>query len=123
MGAPENECQISQNYILLTKFSEFYLYFHNSCEIWHSFSLNLALGITIKWPMLEGVAVSKDFRFFIFNFGLLRGYYIDHNTLQKVKCAQWPKELRLLSWLLVQLTGVDDICIKLRVTYNGKKEN
>ena len=38
MGAQENECQISQNFILHMKFSEFYLCFHNSCEIWHSFS-------------------------------------------------------------------------------------
>ena len=30
--------QISQNYILHMKFSEFYLFFHNSCEIWHAFS-------------------------------------------------------------------------------------
>ena len=38
MGARENECQISQNYILHMKFSEFYLCFHNSREISHSFS-------------------------------------------------------------------------------------
>ena len=39
MAAQENECQISQNYILHKKFSEFYLCFHSSCEIiWHSFS-------------------------------------------------------------------------------------
>ena len=41
MGARENECQISQNYILHMKFSEFYLYFHYSCEISHSFSRTL----------------------------------------------------------------------------------
>ena len=34
MGAWENECQISQNYIFHMKFTEIY----NSCEIWHSFS-------------------------------------------------------------------------------------
>ena len=33
MGAHENECQISQNYILHMKFLEFYLYNLNSCEI------------------------------------------------------------------------------------------
>ena len=38
MGARENECQSSQNYIFHMKFSEFYVSFHNSCEIWHSFS-------------------------------------------------------------------------------------
>ena len=38
MKARENKCQISQNDILHMKFSEFYLYFHNSCEIWHLFS-------------------------------------------------------------------------------------
>ena len=38
MGARENECQISQNYIIDMKFSEFFLRFHNSFEIWHSFS-------------------------------------------------------------------------------------
>ena len=32
MGAQENECQISQNYILHMKFSEFYLCNHNSCN-------------------------------------------------------------------------------------------
>ena len=36
--AGENECQISQNYILHIKFSEFFLCNHNSCEIWHLFS-------------------------------------------------------------------------------------
>ena len=34
----ENECQISQNYILHMKFLEFYLYNHNCCEIQHLFS-------------------------------------------------------------------------------------
>ena len=34
----ENKCQILQNDILHMKFSEFYLCFHNSCEIWHLFS-------------------------------------------------------------------------------------
>ena len=38
MRAPENKCQISQNDTLYMKFSEFYLCFHNSCEIWHLFS-------------------------------------------------------------------------------------
>ena len=33
MGAQENECQISQNYILHKKFSGFYLCFHSPCEI------------------------------------------------------------------------------------------
>ena len=33
MGATENECQISRRDILHMKFSEFYLCFHNSCEI------------------------------------------------------------------------------------------
>ena len=32
MGARENEYQISQNYILHMKFSEFYLCNHNSCD-------------------------------------------------------------------------------------------
>ena len=36
----ENECQISQSYILHMKFEEFYLCNHNSCEIWLSFSRN-----------------------------------------------------------------------------------
>ena len=56
MGVRENQFQISQNYILHMKFSEFYLCYHNSCEIWHSlifsdshekFSL-LLLQITYK---------------------------------------------------------------------------
>ena len=38
MGARENECQISQNYIFHMKLSGIYLCFHNSCEIWHSLS-------------------------------------------------------------------------------------
>ena len=41
MGVRENECQMSENYILDINFSEFYLYFHNSCEFWHSFSRTL----------------------------------------------------------------------------------
>ena len=35
----ENECQISQNYILHMKIVEFYLYNHNSYEILHLFRL------------------------------------------------------------------------------------
>ena len=38
MGARENKSQISQNDILHMKFSEFYLRFLNSREIWHLFS-------------------------------------------------------------------------------------
>ena len=38
MDARENECQVLQNYILHIKFSEFYLCFHNSYEIWNPFS-------------------------------------------------------------------------------------
>ena len=38
MGAWENKCQISQNDTLHMKFSEFYLCFHNPCEILHLFS-------------------------------------------------------------------------------------
>ena len=37
MEAGTKECQFSQNYILHTKFSEFYLFFHNSCENGHVF--------------------------------------------------------------------------------------
>ena len=33
MGAQENKYQTSQNDILRMKFSELYLFFHNSCEI------------------------------------------------------------------------------------------
>ena len=33
MGAHENKCQISENFILNIKFSEFYLCFYNSYEI------------------------------------------------------------------------------------------
>ena len=138
MGARESECQISQNYILLVKFSEFYLYFYNSCEIWHSFSLTLAPSITLKWLMLERVAVSKDFRLQMFYFALLRGYFIDYNTLQKqekpnrttnyINHERWnvcsdQKSLGCrVGHYHVQLTGVDDICIKLQVTYNGERK-
>ena len=40
MRARQNKCPISQNDTLHMKLSEFYLtqVFHNSCEIWHSFS-------------------------------------------------------------------------------------
>ena len=33
MGAQENECQISQNYILHMKFLEFYLYYTTTWQI------------------------------------------------------------------------------------------
>ena len=48
MGAQKKESQISQNNILHTKFSEFYLCFHNSCELWHSFS-------QAPWEIVFGV--------------------------------------------------------------------
>ena len=38
MGVRGNDCQISQNYIFHVKFSEICLCFHNSWEIWPSFS-------------------------------------------------------------------------------------
>ena len=38
MGAQEHKCQTPQNDILHMKSTEFYLRFHNSCEIWPSFS-------------------------------------------------------------------------------------
>ena len=38
MEARENVRQIVHNDILHMKISEFYLCFHNSCEIWHLFS-------------------------------------------------------------------------------------
>ena len=38
MEALENKCLRSQKDILHMKFSEFYLCFHNSCELWHLFS-------------------------------------------------------------------------------------
>ena len=88
--------------------------------------------------MLERAAVSKDFRFFIVNFALLRGYYVDYNTLQKqekpnrttnyINDERWSvhsdqKSLGCqVGYCHVQLTGVDDICIKLQVTYNGERK-
>ena len=67
-----------------------------------------------------------DFRFFIVNFALLRGYYIDYNTLQKqekqnrttnyINHERWSvhsdqKSLGCqVGYCHVQLTGVDDIC-------------
>ena len=47
MGAWETECQISQNYILQMKVLEFYLYNHDSCEIWR-----LLLGL--PWEIFFG---------------------------------------------------------------------
>ena len=41
MGAGENESQISQNYILHLKFSEFDLCCHNSCEYYLKMTNNL----------------------------------------------------------------------------------
>ena len=45
MGARENKYQIAENDILCMQFSEFYLCFHNSCEIWQSFSRTLMENI------------------------------------------------------------------------------
>ena len=39
----ENEGQIAQNYILHVKFLEFYLYNHNSCEIFSEFHEKFSL--------------------------------------------------------------------------------
>ena len=61
MGARENECQISQNYILHNECSEFYLCFHNSCEIWHSFSripIKNFLWYYYRWP-ITSLALEK----------------------------------------------------------------
>ena len=74
-------------------------------------------------------------RFQIFYF---RVYYIDYNTLQKqekqnrttnyINHERWSvhsdqKSLGCqVGYCHVQLTGVDDICIKLQVTYNGERK-
>ena len=84
------------------------------------------------------LAKISDFRFFIFNFALLREYYIDYNTLQKqekqnrttnyINHERWSvhsdqKSLGCqVGYRHVQLTGVDDISIKLQVTYNGERK-
>ena len=47
MRARENKCQISQNNISHMKFSEFYLCFRNSCEIWHLFKIKWQVGLRI----------------------------------------------------------------------------
>ena len=61
MGARENECQILQSYILHMKFSEFYLCFHNSCEICHSFSRTskrIILRCYYRW-LITSLALEK----------------------------------------------------------------
>ena len=60
--ARQNDCQISQNYILHMKFSEFFLCFHNSCEIWHSFSqtsMRNSLWCYYGWLIITSLALEK----------------------------------------------------------------
>ena len=69
MRARENECQISENYILHMKFSEFYLCFHNSCEISRTPMRNLfwcyyrwLINLTSTQTYLKCVLVRKCLR-------------------------------------------------------------
>ena len=61
MGARENKCQISQNGILHMKFSEFYLCFHNSREIWHLFSRVWPLKNVEKNAIIFKIILAQGF--------------------------------------------------------------
>ena len=60
MGALENECQISKNYVLHVKFLDFNLYNHNSCEIWHLFSrTSMRNFLLVLLEMITSSALEK----------------------------------------------------------------
>ena len=93
MGARENERQISKNYILPTKFSEFYPYNHNSCEIWHLFSrtsMRNFLWCYYGW-FITSVALEKCKKECNF---LLTILVQDFRPL-KIKITQFPDGFRL----------------------------
>ena len=60
MKARESKCQISQNDIFLMKFSEFYLCFHNSCELWHTYTRECKLqSVRVLFTFYEKLITKK----------------------------------------------------------------
>ena len=93
MGTRENEFQISQNYTLHKKLSEFYLCFHNSCEIQHSVSqasMRNFLWCYYRWLItslsLEKCKKEDNFVWII----LVQGF-----CPLKIKLTQFPDGFRL----------------------------
>ena len=84
MGGRENECQISQNYILHMKFSELYLCNHNSCEIGHSFSRTSRRNFLFHLKPLKNVKKNAAFFNWII---LVQGF-----CPLKIKFTQFPWE-------------------------------
>ena len=75
MGTRENECQISQSYIVHMKFSEFYLCNHNSCEILHSFSrtsMRNFLWCYYRWCITSLALEKRKLSFNIINWTFTR---------------------------------------------------
>ena len=85
MGTRENECQISQNYIFHVKF---YLCFHNSCDIWHSFSPTPKRNFL--WCYLAFKNVKRNAMFF----KLFRYKFLSIDRL-RIKITQFPGGFRL----------------------------
>ena len=93
MSARENECQISQNYILHMKFSEFDLCFHNSCEIWHSFSRPTVRNFL--WCYCRWLITSLAFEKCKKECNILSIILVQGFCPLKVKITQFPGGFRL----------------------------
>ena len=103
MGARENEYQISQNYILHMKFSEFYLCNHNSCEIWHTFSdfhekfssvlLQMIYYVSSPWKCKKECNILYII--------LVQGF-----CPLKIKITQFPGGFRLTPWNCTELSHI-----------------
>ena len=96
----ENECQISQNYILHMKFLEFYLYNHNSCEIWHLFSrtsMRNFLWCYYRW-FITSLALEKCKK----ECNVLWVILVQDFCPLKIKITQFPDGFRLK--ILVSVT-------------------
>ena len=96
----ENECQISQNYILHMKFLEFYLYNHNSCDIWHLFSrtsMRNFLWCYYRW-FITSLALEKCKK----ECNVLWVILVQDFCPLKIKITQFPDGFRLK--ILVSVT-------------------
>ena len=106
MGARENECQISQNYILHMKFSEFYLSFHNSWEIWQSFSrtpMRNFLWCYYKW-LIKSLALEKCKKRMQYSLNYSGTKFLS----PKIKITEFSGEFLLNAWNFMSGSMMND---------------
>ena len=105
MGVQENKCEISQNDFLHVKFSEFYLCFHNSYEIWYWFS-------RVFWYFNGKTSGHKLYWFtLLFDFaGCLHASHGRRSKYSALSCKACDSFLFIINFTLDQIYSVTSFC-------------